>query len=147
MPSGDELSPRSSKKPRPSLDVEKDPQYEEKETVKVMVQAAPAAAGSEPKPKSRTTFKALGNVVLAMQRFKASLNPTYTYGKQPASPSLTASLSHKSSRSTGGVGGAEHGEPAQTSKYAYADRGHRASLLLAPLPDVPKSDDLSDSPR
>lgn len=32
--------------------------------------------------KPRTTFKALGNVVLAMKRFQASLNPTYTYGKQ-----------------------------------------------------------------
>ena len=32
--------------------------------------------------KSRTTFKALGNVVLAMKRFQASLNTTYTYGKQ-----------------------------------------------------------------
>jgi len=31
--------------------------------------------------KSKTTFKALGNVVLAMKRFQASLNPTYTYGK------------------------------------------------------------------
>lgn len=39
----------------------------------------------EPKKKPerpKTTFKALGNVVLAMKRFQASLNPTYTYGKQ-----------------------------------------------------------------
>lgn len=37
---------------------------------------------SDAKPeKPKTTFKALGNVVLAMKRFQASLNPTYTYGK------------------------------------------------------------------
>lgn len=38
------------------------------------------------KQKSKTTFKALGNVVLAMKRFQASLNPTYTYGKQVCHP-------------------------------------------------------------
>ena len=137
MPRSDDLSPRDSKKLRPSLDVEKGPPREKK-AVKITAEAA-AATPTSAKPKAKTTFKALGNVVLAMQRFKASLNPTYTYGKQTASPSLTSSVSRKSSRSTGGgVIGTEHGEPAETSKYAYADRGHRASLLLAPLPDVPE---------
>jgi len=30
---------------------------------------------------------------------------------------------------------------AQTSKLAHVDRGHRASLLLARLPDVPTRED------
>ncbi len=95
------------------------------------------ASLEQPSQKARTSFKALGNVVLAMQRFKASLNPTYTYGRQ--TPSRSASPSLASTRSGGGMGGVEHGETAQTSNIAYADRGHRASLLLARLPDVPTS--------
>lgn len=97
-----------------------------------------------PKLKAKTSFKALGNVVLAMQRFKASLNPTYTYGKQ--TPSRSASPSLASTRSGGGTGGVEHGETAQTSKLAFSDRGHRASLLLARLPDVPTPADEAGTP-
>lgn len=45
-----------------------------------------------PKPSS-SRFKMVGNVVLAMQRFQASLNPTITFGKGAASPGQVASSS------------------------------------------------------
>ena len=131
---GDELSSRSSKKLRKSLDI--NPEDGAGGPVNIQVEATPAQETKKEPPK--TTFKALGNVVLAMQRFKASLNPTYTYGRQTASPSPSLSLEGKSSRSGGAVehgsSGAEH-----SSKYAYSDRGHRASLLLAPLPNIDQS--------
>lgn len=140
MPDGNNVvSPRSSKKLRTSLE-EDDVPF--KDGDKVIDQPA---GGEAPKPKAKTSFKALGNVVLAMQRFKASLNPTYTYGKQ--TPSRSASPSLVSTRSGGGTSGAEHGETAQTSKLAYSDRGHRASLLLARLPDVPAPADEEGTPN
>ena len=136
-----DLSPRQSKKLRPSLDIGSgnagDESKSDKKQVSVQVDAHDVQQGEavnhQTTKTTKTSFRALGNVVLAMQRFKASLNPTYTYGKQ-SSPSPSPSLS----RSTAGAEHSAGGEPAQTSKYAYSDRGHRVSLLLAPLP---KSDD------
>lgn len=136
------VSPRSSKKLRTSLEEESRPFKDEDKVVEEPEEREEPEAEAT-KAKAKTSFKALGNVVLAMQRFKASLNPTYTYGKQ--TPSRSASPSLASTRSGGGTiystGGAEHGEMAQTSKLAHVDRGHRASLLLARLPDVPTRED------
>ena len=135
MGESNELSPRSSKKLRPSFDVEVGVSERERkgddtdergggkgtseaQPVKIEVQAA---AETSPKPPKKT-FRAIGQIVLAMQRFKAGLNPTYTYGRQTSSPSPSPSLS-------------SGGPP------PVADRGHKSSLLFAPLPDVPHTEE------
>jgi hypothetical protein len=133
---------RQNKKPRQSLDLhtgdEPSTLDQDQATTKVVTAQArlsrerdehTTSCGTKEEQKPKTTFRALGNVVLAMQRFKNSLNPTYTYGKRTPSP--TSSLSRSTGEcETGDSQTIQH----QHQQYAYSDRGHRSSLLLAPLP-------------
>ncbi|CAL5221784.1 g4046 [Coccomyxa viridis] len=48
---------------------------------------------------SGNRFKIVSQLVIAMKRFQASLNPTYTYGKRPSpTPSSSAPVSSRSMR-------------------------------------------------
>ncbi|KAL6771512.1 hypothetical protein ACKKBG_A26670 [Auxenochlorella protothecoides x Auxenochlorella symbiontica] len=91
-------------------------------------------------PVQGRSFKVIGHMVLAMQRFKASLNPTYTYGKRPSISSPGQSQGTESGEA--GVAGLPHSrsigsergsEPAP-EQYVYAGRGHKADYLFKSLP-------------
>ncbi|GBF90157.1 hypothetical protein Rsub_03290 [Raphidocelis subcapitata] len=93
-------------------------------------QPAPAPAPAKKR------FKVVGKVVLALQRFKASLNPTVSFGKardapardkapRPAARPLKAKDRTASGRTFSG-----------RPTLAGQAHGHRAGLLLRPLPPV-----------
>lgn len=82
----------------------------------------------------RRSFKAIGNLVLAMKRFQAALNPTYTYGKQ----SSASPVVHHDNSSPGV---SIHSQGNSSQRHCFADRGHKGSLLMQPLPDVGQSDE------
>lgn len=82
----------------------------------------------------RRSFKAIGNLVLAMKRFQAALNPTYTYGKQ----SSASPIVHHDNPSPGV---SIHSQGNSSQRHCFPDRGHKGSLLMQPLPDVGQSDE------
>lgn len=100
-------------------------------------------------PPSKGRFKIVAQMIIAMRRFQASLNPTYTYGKQQRSvlsshsgpdkahdgePDVTSRAFTKSASLESRRGG-KAAHPAE--HYAYADRGHRTDFLFKPLPPAP----------
>eukprot|EP00877_Chromochloris_zofingiensis_P000010 jgi/Chrzof1/10009/Cz04g23250.t1 len=100
--------------------------------------------------KTAGKFKVMGHLVLAMKRFQASLNPTYTFGKrtsdsgasemqvhqtkvlvQPKSLSnIPSSVRTGSGRTTSGR--TVSGRPTSAGKQ----HGYKGNLLFRPLPPV-----------
>lgn len=93
--------------------------------------------------KKQNRFKVVAQLVMAMQRFQASLNPTYTYGKRPSSSgsverkvvdsgeaAVTSSLGNALPRSASPAG--SKGERRTTE--TFKDRGHKTDLIFRPLP-------------
>lgn len=99
-----------------------------------------AAAPSTTKGK----FKIYGKVVMAMKRFQASLNPTYSYGKRTSDSSVEQTDGHRvlvqpkaagatSGRQTSGrtaSGRTASGRPTSAGQH----HGYKGSLLFRPLP-------------
>lgn len=108
---------------------------------------------SLPSPREGTegkkSFKVVGHLVMAMRRFQASLNPTYTFGKRaseqageqvltnkrPASPSPRSTERNVASTSARRISRFSRDQPA-TEKKVYPTRGHKASYLFMPLAPV-----------
>ncbi|KAI7842963.1 hypothetical protein COHA_003468 [Chlorella ohadii] len=79
------------------------------------------------------SFKVMGRMVMAMKRFSNSLNPTYTYGKRPASSTGSGRVSAQEGEGQGPVT-SRPTSPEEKDKYAFPDHGHRMAYLLKPLP-------------
>lgn len=106
--------------------------------------AAPALAVQQSSTKGR--FKVVGRVVMAMKRFQASLNPTYSYGKRSSDDAEEYTDGHRvlvqpraagtvSGRSTSGrtaSGRTLSGRPTSAGQQ----HGFKASLLFRPLPEL-----------
>ncbi|KIY96127.1 hypothetical protein MNEG_11834 [Monoraphidium neglectum] len=88
-------------------------------------------------------FKIIGQVIMAMQRFQASINPTYNYGKADATADQDAALraahAHKTtlgrteSRDRTASGRTISGRPTSAGQA----HGHKGHLLFRPLPEIP----------
>ncbi|KAI8469437.1 MAG: hypothetical protein J3K34DRAFT_394014 [Monoraphidium minutum] len=92
---------------------------------------------------SKGKFRLVGRVVMAMQRFQASINPTYTYGKQThdAGTSHDAALkAAHAARASGRANTADRTASGRTISgrptSAGQAHGHKGSLLFRPLPEV-----------
>lgn len=84
-------------------------------------------------------FKIVGKVVMAMQRFKASINPTYTYAKRPADPNAShdAALRAVQAQRTGAAARARTASGRTVSgvpSSAGQAHGHKGDLLFRHLP-------------
>ncbi|KAL3145625.1 hypothetical protein ABBQ32_003169 [Trebouxia sp. C0010 RCD-2024] len=89
----------------------------------------------------KPSFRVIGHFVMAMKRFQASINPTYTYGKvaedSGASSASTSDFIHPAQRvlrktdSQNGIG------QERAMKKTFSSRGNKTSLLFKQLPDVP----------
>ncbi|GBF92053.1 hypothetical protein Rsub_04400 [Raphidocelis subcapitata] len=86
-------------------------------------------------------FKVVGKVVMAMQRFKASINPTYHYAKRPTDPDAShdAALRAVQAQRTGAgardrtaSGRTVSGRPTSAGQA----HGHKGDLLFRHLPEV-----------
>mmetsp|Transcript_1656 Transcript_1656/g.4820 ORF Transcript_1656/g.4820 Transcript_1656/m.4820 type:complete len:141 (-) Transcript_1656:948-1370(-) len=100
-------------------------------------------AGTKRKEHPKSTgkrFKALGNVVLAMRRFQASINPTVTFGTPPSSQNGSAASS--GAVAAGHSGGAEATsvrrgprDPGNASKLKrmHTSSRNRFATVLQPL--------------
>lgn len=93
------------------------------------------AAGDKP------SFKVIGHFVMAMKRFQASLNPTYTYGKvQEDSTGSSASSNdfiHPAQRVLRKTDSQSGNAPERAMKKTLSSRGNKTTLLFKQLPDVP----------
>jgi len=101
--------------------------------------AGPSASSTKGK------FKIVGQVVMAMRRFQASLNPTYSYGKRSSDGAEEHTDGHRvlvqpraagtvSGRTTSGrtaSGRTLSGRPTSAGQQ----HGYKANLLFRPLPD------------
>ncbi|GLC68753.1 hypothetical protein PLESTF_000733100 [Pleodorina starrii] len=97
-------------------------------------------------PKSESikkpSFKLIGNLVLAMKRFQAALNPTYDYGanKRSSSPvngvprgrTMSGPARAASARTASGVAKTLSGRPDNAGKQ----HGYKGNLLFKPLPPL-----------
>lgn len=88
-------------------------------------------------------FKAVSHVMVALQRFKGALNPTYTYGKRTPSHSSEGrmvaevpEIPEVTSATTAASPGSRQLSPAPGKVPVYQHRGHRTQLLFAPIPDM-----------
>eukprot|EP00884_Botryococcus_braunii_P023683 jgi/Botrbrau1/999/Bobra.114_1s0037.1 len=88
-------------------------------------------------------FKAVSHLMVALQRFKGALNPTYTYGKRTPSHSSegkmvveVAETPEVTSETTAPSPGSRQLSPAPGKVPVYQHRGHRTHLLFAPIPDM-----------
>jgi len=89
-------------------------------------------------PSGGGKFKKVSTLVIAMNRFKSSLNPTYTFGKRSDSQGSFNSSGRDSPEVCSPQGSApitsqpEGGlDPAGR---VYSSRGHKTSYILRPLP-------------
>lgn len=104
-----------------------------------------------PKPATTTSrFRVVGQLILAMKRFQAALNPTYEYGKREVKPDdgMSAPLpavARGRSRTMSGTTTNNRTTSARTfSGRTMSGRplvpgiqhGHKTSLLLRPLPEL-----------
>lgn len=115
-------------------------------------QSKPADA---PKPKTYS-FRVIANLVMAMRRFQAALNPTYEYGKRQPDPNLpteplAAVVARQQQRTLSGTPYARNGSARTGSARAQSGRtlsgrprtpgwqhGFKTELLLRPLPEIPQ---------
>lgn len=93
-------------------------------------------------------FKVIGKVVMAMQRFQASINPTYACGKRPGDEAAReAALRDAHTQVMGqqrkASGRTTYDRTASGRTYsgkptiAGQAHGHKGNLLFRPLPEVP----------
>ncbi|CAL8469416.1 g8957 [Coccomyxa elongata] len=98
-------------------------------------------------------FKVVSQLVIAMKRFQGSLNPTYTYGKRPASSSSSGSGAVAGSFKKGATSPepvqeatsgsfarqfSRPGEPGAPKVPRKHDvHGNRTNILFRPLPPLP----------
>lgn len=90
-------------------------------------------------PTAPKRFKAVSTLVIAMNRFKASLNPTYTFGKRSESQGSLNSSGRDSPEVYSPQGSAAlTSHPTEggleSAGRVYSSRGHKTSYLLRPLP-------------
>eukprot|EP00887_Chlorella_sp_A99_P005011 scaffold4.g5011.t1 len=130
------------------------------ETLSAEEEHAGSSGSKRKTPDTLGRFKVVGQMVLAMQRFKASLNPTYTYGKRPESslsgggsrpgstlPTEDAEAAVASvdstprgfrrSTSNNSRAGSIVDVPIAGERYTYATHGHKGNYLFKPLPPAP----------
>lgn len=96
--------------------------------------AAETIAGKRKKPEYQPgRFKAVSQLVMAMNRFKASLNPTYTFGKRAG---VAGSGVNSPDSTAQDFNSALVNEPEATPpiRRAYSSRGNRTKYLLTSLP-------------
>jgi len=118
-------------------------QIEAAETVSSKRKTPPLPTGSR--------FKVVGHMVLAMQRFQASLNPTVEFGKRPSASGQSAAPGSSSANISSSAGvkvvhssdatseprrGPTAANAAKLQKRTFSERGHIADLVFSPLPPV-----------
>lgn len=110
-----------------------------------------AADAADAQPSStKGRFKIVGRVVMAMKRFQASLNPTYSYGKRSSDGGGVVEqtdghrvLVQPAGRASGTVSGRTtsgrtasgrtlSGRPTSPGQH----HGHKGNLLFRPLPEL-----------
>ncbi|GLI59452.1 hypothetical protein VaNZ11_001331 [Volvox africanus] len=101
-------------------------------------------------PKKKPTFKLIGQLVLAMKRFQAALNPTYNYGanKRPQSSSLANGLPRGRTMSVPAGGRTASGAAASKTLSGRPDvsgkqHGFKGNLLFKPLPPLSSEQETS----
>ncbi|KAG2433045.1 hypothetical protein HXX76_008772 [Chlamydomonas incerta] len=86
---------------------------------------------------SKPSFKVIGHIVMAMRRFQAALNPTYTYTKRPASPPNHQAGLHAKEMARTGSGRTTSGRTASGRDSQGKHHGYKGNMLFKPLPPLP----------
>ncbi|GFR41918.1 hypothetical protein Agub_g2710 [Astrephomene gubernaculifera] len=108
---------------------------------------------SESGRKKKPTFRIVAQLVLAMKRFQAALNPSYNYGENKANPRASSPTSGDRAMSgrtmsartasgrtaSGTITKSLSGRPDQAGKR----HGYKGNLLLRPLPALPSEQETS----
>lgn len=120
-----------------ALDVAEDGQEEEQDMLHD--DHVPASRKRKQPEAVKNRFKVMASVVMAMRRFQAALNPTYTYGKRASESGVSGDRS--SQLTTSGskrtvVPTSNEQVSTATSATAYTHRGHKTHYLFSPLPDT-----------
>ncbi|KAG2448676.1 hypothetical protein HYH02_006033 [Chlamydomonas schloesseri] len=92
---------------------------------------------SEESKKAKPSFKVIGHIVMAMKRFQAALNPTYTYTKRPASPPNHQAALQAKTMSRTGSGRTASGRTVSGRDAQGKHHGYKGNMLFKPLPALP----------
>lgn len=98
-------------------------------------------AASTALPPKRKSFRVVGQIILAMKRFQAALNPTISFGKQSSpepdsEPEVTGPprLGEKRMSSLGSSARRDGAGPGKAPRQSmYSHRGHKTDLLFGSL--------------
>eukprot|EP00198_Chlamydomonas_reinhardtii_P013160 XP_001702497.1 predicted protein [Chlamydomonas reinhardtii] len=85
---------------------------------------------------SKPSFKVIGHIVMAMKRFQAALNPTYTYTKRPASPPNPQAVLQAKTMSRTGSGRTTSGRTVSGRDAQGKHHGYKGNMLFKPLPTL-----------